>query len=104
MLAKSCNPVSIIVIIALLGKKYPLKNYLNAIAIVAGVDLFMGGSHYSRKIEDSTELNTSQKIASIILFFTVNFVLIIVYCDVHQSDFFHKEMSLMEWTVVSLVF
>ena len=94
MLAKSFNPVSIIVIIALLGKKYPLKNYLNAIAIVAGVGFFMGGSHYSRKIEDSTELNASQKISSIILFFTVNFVLIIVYCAVHQSDFFPQRNEL----------
>lgn len=41
MLGKSCKPIPVMVMGAFLGKKYPLKKYLNVALIVAGVALFM---------------------------------------------------------------
>jgi hypothetical protein len=43
VLAKSCKPVPVMLMGALMGKKYPLKKYLKVGLIVAGVGLFMGG-------------------------------------------------------------
>ncbi len=41
VLAKSCKPVPVVLMGALMGKKYPLKKYLKVGLIVAGVGLFM---------------------------------------------------------------
>ncbi|CAN0150863.1 unnamed protein product [Ectocarpus sp. 6 AP-2014] len=41
VLGKSCKPIPVMLMGAFLGKKYPLKKYLNVALIVAGVALFM---------------------------------------------------------------
>jgi len=43
VLAKSCKPVPVMLMGALMGKKYPMKKYLKVALIVGGVGLFMGG-------------------------------------------------------------
>jgi hypothetical protein len=43
VLAKSCKPVPVMLMGALMGKKYPAKKYLKVALIVGGVGLFMGG-------------------------------------------------------------
>lgn len=43
VLAKSCKPVPVMIMGAFMGKKYPLRKYLNVVLIVVGVALFMGG-------------------------------------------------------------
>jgi len=43
VLAKSCKPVPVMLMGALMGKKYPAKKYLKVAMIVGGVGLFMGG-------------------------------------------------------------
>ena len=43
VLAKSCKPVPVMLMGALMGKKYPAKKYVKVILIVGGVCLFMIG-------------------------------------------------------------
>ena len=43
VLAKSCKPVPVMLMGALMGKRYPLRKYFNVFLIVSGVALFMGG-------------------------------------------------------------
>ncbi|KAG5181184.1 UAA transporter family-domain-containing protein [Tribonema minus] len=43
VLAKSCKPIPVMLMGAAMGKKYPLKKYVNVIMIVCGVAMFMGG-------------------------------------------------------------
>jgi solute carrier family 35 (UDP-galactose transporter), member B1 len=43
VLAKSCKPVPVMIMGAFMGKRYPLKKYVNVVMIVLGVALFMGG-------------------------------------------------------------
>ncbi len=43
VLAKSCKPVPVMLMGALMGKKYPAKKYIKVALIVGGVGLFMGG-------------------------------------------------------------
>ena len=43
VLAKSCKPVPVMLMGALMGKNYLPKKYLKVVLIVAGVGLFMGG-------------------------------------------------------------
>ena len=43
VLAKSCKPVPVMLMGALMGKKYPAKKYVKVALIVGGVGLFMGG-------------------------------------------------------------
>lgn len=43
VLAKSCKPVPVMLMGALMGKKYPMKKYINVCLIVLGVALFTGG-------------------------------------------------------------
>lgn len=43
VLAKSCKPVPVMIMGAFMGKKYPLRKYVNVCLIVLGVALFMGG-------------------------------------------------------------
>lgn len=43
VLAKSCKPVPVMLMGALMGKKYPPKKYVKVVLIVGGVGLFMGG-------------------------------------------------------------
>lgn len=47
VLFKSCKPVPVMVFGIVLGKKYPLRKYVNVIIITSGVALFMGGGSSS---------------------------------------------------------
>jgi UDP-galactose transporter B1 len=59
VLFKSCKPVPVMVFGAVLGKKYPLKKYVNVAIITIGVMLFMGGgSSTSKKGMGSAESTT----------------------------------------------
>eukprot|EP00903_Cladosiphon_okamuranus_P017442 g16066.t1 len=49
VLGKSCKPIPVMVMGAFLGKKYPLKKYVNVALIVAGVALFMQSGHGAGK-------------------------------------------------------
>lgn len=52
VLFKSCKPVPVMAFGVLLGKKYPLKKYVNVILITSGVALFMGGGSSVKKDSD----------------------------------------------------
>jgi solute carrier family 35 (UDP-galactose transporter), member B1 len=41
VLAKSCKPIPVMLMGALMGKQYPVKKYVNVTMIVSGVALFM---------------------------------------------------------------
>jgi len=69
VLAKSCKPVPVMIMGAIMGKKYPLKKYINVCLIVGGVGLFMGGGDNSKKHETSEELSSSSQVMGIILLF-----------------------------------
>lgn len=43
VLAKSCKPVPVMLMGALMGKKYPAKKYVKVVLIVGGVGMFMMG-------------------------------------------------------------
>eukprot|EP01038_Epipyxis_sp_PR26KG_P009742 gene9742-13108_t len=49
VLFKSCKPVPVMVFGIILGKKYPLRKYVNVIIITTGVALFMGGGNSTSK-------------------------------------------------------
>ena len=49
VLFKSCKPVPVMLFGTLLGKKYPLKKYVNVMIITTGVALFMGGGDSTGK-------------------------------------------------------
>ena len=49
VLFKSCKPVPVMIFGTILGKKYPLRKYVNVIIITTGVALFMGGGSSTRK-------------------------------------------------------
>jgi len=68
VLAKSCKPVPVMLMGALMGKKYPLKKYINVVMIVVGVGLFMGGAD-SKKKETTLDESSSTQIMGIILLF-----------------------------------
>lgn len=48
VLFKSCKPVPVMLFGILLGKKYPLRKYVNVIVITTGVALFMGAGNSSK--------------------------------------------------------
>jgi len=73
VLAKSCKPVPVMLMGALMGKKYPLKKYVNVCLIVAGVALFMGGGDKSKKHTDSVEGDANQIMGIILLFISLCF-------------------------------
>lgn len=51
ILFKSCKPVPVMIFGVILGKRYPLKKYVNVFIITCGVALFMGGGSSSGKAE-----------------------------------------------------
>jgi UDP-galactose transporter B1 len=55
-----------------MGKRYPLKKYINVVLIVLGVALFMGGGS-SKKGSDNTTDTGSQMIGIILLFISLCF-------------------------------
>jgi len=68
VLAKSCKPVPVMLMGALMGKKYPMKKYINVFLIVLGVGLFMGGGS-GGKHKDPESAEGAQQIVGIILLF-----------------------------------
>ncbi|KAI2503341.1 UAA transporter family [Fragilaria crotonensis] len=52
VLAKSCKPVPVMLMGAVMGKSYPMRKYINVAMIVAGVALFMGGGSKSKNSSD----------------------------------------------------
>ena len=86
VLAKSCKPVPVMIMGALMGKKYPLRKYLNVCLIVLGVGLFMGGGSSHKKQppsatatattesdQESTTSNPMQIFGIILLFISLCF-------------------------------
>ena len=74
VLAKSCKPVPVMIMGAFMGKKYPLKKYINVCLIVAGVGLFMGGGSSSKSKkgaadDDDGGLSASSQAFGILLLF-----------------------------------
>lgn len=70
VLAKSCKPVPVMIMGAIMGKKYPLKKYINVCLIVAGVGLFMGGGDNNKKHATvSDDMSSSSQLMGIILLF-----------------------------------
>jgi UDP-galactose transporter B1 len=56
ILFKSCKPVPVMIFGVILGKRYPLRKYVNVIIITSGVALFMsGGSSTSKSSENVSE-------------------------------------------------
>ena len=51
VLFKSCKPVPVMLFGTILGKKYPLRKYVNVIIITCGVALFMGGGTSASKAD-----------------------------------------------------
>ncbi|KAL7570064.1 hypothetical protein ACA910_017099 [Epithemia clementina (nom. ined.)] len=71
VLAKSCKPVPVMLMGALMGKKYPFRKYINVCLIVAGVALFMGGADSKKKsgAGDDGEMSSPSQIIGIIMLF-----------------------------------
>jgi len=73
VLAKSCKPVPVMIMGALMGKKYPFRKYVNVCLIVLGVGLFMGGGDTSSKKHSSSlsdeDNSTSMQIIGLVLLF-----------------------------------
>lgn len=70
VLAKSCKPVPVMLMGAFMGKKYPLKKYVNVLMIVAGVGLFMGGGEnkkHETASDESSKTGASQIMGIILL-------------------------------------
>eukprot|EP01041_Mallomonas_annulata_P005287 gene5287-10578_t len=57
VLFKSCKPVPVMLFGLLLGKKYPIKKYVNVIIITTGVALFISGGNSTSKSE-SNDINS----------------------------------------------
>lgn len=60
VLAKSCKPVPVMLMGALLGKRYSLKKYINVFFIVLGVGLFTGGGKMSSRKSASSSSSAVQ--------------------------------------------
>jgi solute carrier family 35 (UDP-galactose transporter), member B1 len=73
VLAKSCKPVPVMLMGALMGKTYPMRKYLNVAMIVAGVALFMGGGSKSKNHSDNVGDSASQFIGLLLLFISLCF-------------------------------
>ena len=72
VLAKSCKPIPVMIMGAFLGKRYPLKKYLNVLVITAGVCLFMlGGS--ATKPGDDEKGGMTMIIGCVMLFVSLSF-------------------------------
>jgi len=71
VLAKSCKPIPVMLMGALMGKKYPLKKYINVAIITLGVALFMGGG--SSGVQGGSKGGASMVFGVIILFISLCF-------------------------------
>lgn len=66
VLFKSCKPVPVMAFGIALGKRYPLRKYVNVIIITCGVALFMGGGS-STKADDSSSSADATLIGALML-------------------------------------
>lgn len=73
VLAKSCKPVPVMIFGALMGKKYPLRKYINVILIVGGVALFMGGGDQKKSNVTEKSDAAGQLMGIILLFISLCF-------------------------------
>lgn len=73
VLAKSCKPVPVMLMGAVMGKTYPMRKYINVAMIVAGVALFMGGGSKSKNSSDQMGDAASQLIGLLLLFVSLCF-------------------------------
>eukprot|EP00980_Cylindrotheca_fusiformis_P004076 scaffold880_cov132-Cylindrotheca_fusiformis.AAC.72 len=75
VLAKSCKPVPVMLMGALMGKKYDTRKYINVIMIVTGVALFMGGgsNNKGKHDQDEDKSSSSQAVGIILLFVSLCF-------------------------------
>lgn len=70
VLAKSCKPVPVMLMGALMGKSYPMRKYFNVCLIVGGVALFMGGGDKKKKSGDGDDaMDSSSQIIGVVLLF-----------------------------------
>jgi len=67
VLAKSCKPVPVMLMGALMGKHYPPKKYVKVVLIVGGVGLFMGGGE--NKKDTGEEKDASSQLIGVTLLF-----------------------------------
>ena len=58
VLFKSCKPVPVLIFGTILGKKYPIKKYVNVIVITSGVALFMAGGNSASKSGSALDNST----------------------------------------------
>jgi UDP-galactose transporter B1 len=73
VLAKSCKPVPVMLMGAIMGKTYPLRKYINVAMIVAGVALFMGGGSKKKNASDEMGDSASQLFGLLLLFISLCF-------------------------------
>lgn len=73
VLAKSCKPVPVMLMGAVMGKTYPMRKYINVAMIVAGVALFMGGGSKAKSGSDQMGDAASQLIGLLLLFVSLCF-------------------------------
>lgn len=73
VLAKSCKPVPVMLMGAIMGKTYPLRKYINVAMIVAGVALFMGGGSKKKNSSDEMGDSASQLFGLLLLFISLCF-------------------------------
>jgi len=69
VLAKSCKPVPVMLMGTLMGKRYPMRKYINVVMIVLGVALFMGGGDKKRKGDGDVDSSSPSQIFGILLLF-----------------------------------
>jgi UDP-galactose transporter B1 len=70
VLAKSCKPVPVMLIGALMGKRYDARKYVNVAMIVAGVALFMGaGDKKGKGGNDEDDHTASSQLFGLVLLF-----------------------------------
>jgi UDP-galactose transporter B1 len=71
VLAKSCKPIPVMLMGAVLGKRYPARKYLNISMIVAGVAIFMYSGEGAGKPRD--EGGGGQAVGLLLLFISLCF-------------------------------
>jgi len=69
VLAKSCKPVPVMLMGALMGKKYPAKKYVKVVFIVGGVGLFMWGGANKKNSDPTEEKDASSQLIGVTLLF-----------------------------------
>ena len=76
VLAKSCKPIPVMLMGAIMGKKYPLKKYVNVLIITAGVAMFMMGKQSNSSSSSSSSSKTKENASTagaILLFISLCF-------------------------------